>query len=191
MKQVLLNLLISLFASTWRIKADGDVKENSALIGFWHGEMLPNWYFFRKRKPFAVISLSKDGELLSSLLRSWGLNVRRGSSSQGGKEVLKKITNDAKNGLVLITPDGPRGPKNKLKAGIVIASQRSGSPFYFINTKIHSKKVFQNSWDNFQLPLPFSKIELHLNGPFFVDKSYSREEIENFISELNQKFKPN
>lgn len=181
---------MTILARTWRIKYSGKKIEQPALIGFWHGKMLPVWYYFRKVKPVAVISQSKDGSLLANLLNFWGFEVRRGSSSKGGKEVLKQITKDAKDNLVMLTPDGPRGPKYELKAGLIIASQRSSKPFYFINVVISNSKVFTKSWDHFSLPLPFSKVKLSVKGPYYIE-SDSCEEIDNLIINFNKEFKPN
>lgn len=187
MKRLILNILLNLIAKTWRIKVIGNKPYKESLIGFWHGKMLPAWYIFRKRKPCAVVSLSKDGELLSSLLEFWGFTVRRGSSSKGGKEILEQITNDVLTNLVLITPDGPRGPQKEMKPGILIASKRSMKPYYFLCVSIDKSKKFK-SWDRFELPLPFSKIRIKIIGPKFVKVDSDKEEVSNLISTLNKEF---
>ncbi len=49
--------------------------------------------------------------------------------------------------------------------------------------KIHSKKILLKSWDLFQIPLPFSKIELHFSEKIFIDENASREEIDALLKE--------
>jgi lysophospholipid acyltransferase (LPLAT)-like uncharacterized protein len=94
-----------------------------------------------------------------------------------------------------MTPDGPTGPIYKFKAGAVIASMRSGSPLYLCSAKIGRAKIFASSWDNFSLPLPFSKIILYFSDPIEVDKDKSKEEIGLLINkcetELNKMQKNN
>lgn len=155
-----------------------------AIIGFWHGDMLPCWYIFRNLNPIAVVSKSPDGQILSDLLTKWKFELIRGSSSSDGRIVLENIINNAKDRIILMTPDGPRGPAKKMKAGIAIAAQRSGTPIYLLKTHFHKYKEFSKSWDNFKLPLPFSKIDINIIESININKSLSREEINNKLKEL-------
>lgn len=115
--------------------------------------------------------------MLAALLKRWDFRLIRGSSSRGGDEVLKEMVEAARDSLVLITPDGPRGPRQEMKAGAVIAAQRAGVPLVLCSVKIHSKKILLKSWDQFQIPLPFSKIELRFSEKIFIPHNASREEI--------------
>jgi len=178
--------LINLVSKTWRINVIGDIPEMPAIIIFWHGLMLPGWKIFSDKSPYAVVSQSKDGEILSALLKKWGFKLIRGSSSKSGKEVLAEITLNAQDNYLLMTPDGPRGPINKMKPGALIASLRTGTPLYLCGIKINSKITFDRSWDKFQLPLPFSKIEITYSQPFILSKELSREEISKKIEELEK-----
>src|SRR3989339_614407 len=153
--------LLRLISKTWRYEIDGNIPEKPAIIAFWHGLMLPVWKYFSKHEPIAVVSLSKDGEILSDILEKWKYTLIRGSSSKGGKEVLESIVEQANDGLTLITPDGPQGPIHEFKAGGVIASQRSGVPLILCGVKIKWKFTFKKSWDRFSFPYPFSKIILN------------------------------
>ncbi len=173
--------LLNLISKTWRIKVDGNIPEKPGIVAFWHGSMLPVWRFFKGNEPVGVVSLSKDGEILSQLLKIWGYKLIRGSSSKKGDETLQEIQAAAKEKLVLITPDGPRGPAKKFKAGAVVASQRTGVPIYLCNVKAGSRWVFRKSWDNFILPPPFSIINLHFSEPIFISENSDREQINSYI----------
>ncbi|MBK9184626.1 MAG: DUF374 domain-containing protein [Ignavibacteria bacterium] len=63
----------------------------------------------------ALVSPSTDGAILADLLTDWGYTVVKGSSSRGGKEALQIMVEQAANSVVLITPDGPRGPAHVAK----------------------------------------------------------------------------
>jgi len=73
-----------------------------------------------------------------------------------------------------------------MKAGAVIASQRAGVPLVLCGVKIHSKKVLLKSWDQFEIPMPFSKIELHFSEKIMIPKDASREEISRLLKEYKR-----
>ncbi len=169
--------LIIQISKTWRITVEGTAPKSPAVIAFWHGYMIPVWKFFADKKPSALISQSKDGEVLAAILKKWDYDLARGSSSTGGKAALETLVEYAVSGFALITPDGPRGPRGKLKAGAVIAAQLSGSPIVLCKVKIISKYTFKKSWDRFEFPLPFSKIILEFSEPEYIDVNSTREMI--------------
>lgn len=181
--------LLNLISKTWRIKIKGDFPEKPAIILFWHGKMLPVWRIFRKHNPKGVVSKSKDGQILSSLLEKWNFSLIRGSSSSDGKEVLKQMISEAENSYLLMTPDGPRGPSKEMKAGGVIAAHRSKVPLYLCGVKIKNKFLFEKSWDNFNLPLPFSNIILNFSEKCIIREDSERSDIAGYISDLELKLK--
>lgn len=186
--------LLRIISSTWRFNIIGDKAKSPAIIAFWHGSMLPVWKYFAIDKPYAVVSQSKDGAILTYLLQSWGYNVLRGSSSKGAKEVMQEMQNASKKGYLLITPDGPRGPIHEFKPGAVVAAHRAGSALQLCGVHIAQKIVFQKSWDKFILPLPFAKIDLRFSESIMIPKEASREEISGLIErsevELNRSTSP-
>jgi hypothetical protein len=181
--------LVNLISKTWRIKIIGKIPKENGIIVFWHGLMLPCWKFFSKLNPYAVVSTSKDGQVLVKILSKWNYSFIRGSSSKGGKVVLENIISLSKDKLVLMTPDGPRGPNRKFKAGALVAAQRSQADLFYLRVKINSKIILKKSWDKFEFPLPFSKINIEVSEPLNVHNSLSREEIERIISEIEIKMK--
>lgn len=179
--------IIYLISKTWRIKVN--YPNENGVIAFWHGDMLPVWFAFSKFDSSAIVSASKDGEILTTLLKMWGLCVIRGSSSKGGHKALEIMIEEAKKGnFVLITPDGPQGPAKKMKAGAVLTAIRANVPFYFVNVKMEKSMIFEKSWDKFQFPYPFSRININLNKEIFEQKEYSRAEIEKILLNLENKF---
>jgi hypothetical protein len=183
-KSYILSRLLYLLSSTWIISVKGEFPQ-IGLIAFWHGYMLPCWYLFRTKKPIGVVSQSKDGSLLSDYLEFIGFQLIRGSSSKDGKRVLQEIILSSQNNLVLLTPDGPRGPIKELKAGVCVASARAGSKIYYLNVKMSSYFVLNKTWDKFQIPYPFSKIDIEIIEYGSVENN--NERITLSIQELNHK----
>lgn len=162
-------------------------ENKNIIVAFWHGTMLYPWFHHRNKNMLGLTSYSKDGDLLAKILKKWNYTVLRGSSSKGGDVALGIMVDYAKNeGSVTITPDGPRGPKNHFKAGAVVAAKKSDVPLFLLGTA-YSKKIVLNSWDSFEVPLPFSKVRLLYSEPIIVDSELSYEATSELIKECGEK----
>ncbi len=181
-------IILRLLAKTWRIKVHGTYPAEKCVLAFWHGVMLPVWKEFAYKSPSAIISTSRDGQILSDLLEAWDYELARGSSSKKGGEALEKLIEFAGRKRVLITPDGPRGPRHEAKAGAFVTAQRAGVPLVFCEVKLSKMKIFNKSWDKFELPLPFTKCNLFFSEPISISADMTREEIDKLILETNAKY---
>jgi hypothetical protein len=151
------------------------------VVAFWHGTMLLPWYLHRNKNLAALISKSKDGDLLGKILKRWNYNVIRGSSSVGGDVALSIMVDYAKNNnSIAITPDGPRGPAFKLKAGAVITAKKSGLPLVLLGVGFKNKKLLK-SWDSFQVPIFFTKANAIFSDPIFIDNKLSYDDTSKMI----------
>lgn len=156
------------------------------VLAFWHSTMLLPWYVHRNQNFAALTSLSKDGDLLARQLKSWNYKVVRGSSSKGGDVALGIMVDLAKNKYsVAITPDGPRGPVRKFKAGAVITAKRSGIPLVLAGVGFQKKKKLK-SWDSFEVPKFFSKAKIVYSEPIIVNSELSYEETSEIIKKCEQ-----
>jgi len=157
-------------------------KENkNFIIAFWHGTMLLPWYLHRNEQVAALVSKSKDGDLLAKLLGKWNYRVIRGSSSEGGDAALKIMIDYArKRNSIAITPDGPRGPEKKLKAGVVVTAKKSGLPIILAGVGYKNKKQLRN-WDKFQIPSFFSRANVIYSEPVYVDENLNYESVSDMM----------
>lgn len=134
----------------------------------WHGELLmsPQAYrkIHKKHKASAIISSHFDGSLIASTLNMLGIRSLRGSSSKGAKQVLLQAFKSIKSGEeILITPDGPRGPRHHMSDGAIGIALKSKLPIFVMNYK--AEKYWQlNSWDKFVIPKPFTKVDFYLQS---------------------------
>ncbi|MEI7811198.1 MAG: lysophospholipid acyltransferase family protein [Ignavibacteria bacterium] len=157
------------------------------VLAFWHGTMLVPWYINRGLKFTALVSRSKDGALLDKILNKWDYQVVRGSSHTGGSVALGMLVDYARDEkTVVITPDGPRGPKHKLKAGAVITARRANVPLVLLGVG-YNKKRNLNSWDRFEIPKFFSKVNLIFSDPIYVSADLSFEDTSKIIGECELK----
>jgi lysophospholipid acyltransferase (LPLAT)-like uncharacterized protein len=157
------------------------------VLAFWHGQMLLAWYLHRNKNFTALISKSQDGDLLEKILKHWKYNVIRGSSSNGGEVALGIMVDYARNNeTVVITPDGPRGPINKMKAGAVITAKKSRTPLILFGIGYKKKRVLK-SWDKFEIPKFFSEAKAVYSDPVFVNSDLSFTETSELILNCEQK----
>lgn len=149
-------------------------KTNGVVLAGWHSQimMLPSgWrrhlshWTEPKRRAAMLVSLSRDGEAVARAVGHLNIDLIRGSASnkkkqkkdKGGVRAVVEATRHLKSdGLLCITPDGPRGPREIVSAGVIMIAQRSGAAIlpYSLST---SPRKRLNSWDRFVIPTPFGK----------------------------------
>jgi lysophospholipid acyltransferase (LPLAT)-like uncharacterized protein len=134
--------------------------------------------FFPNRPGAALISASRDGDLLTDAIRRFGYDVVRGSSSRLGASAILQLTEQLASGRdVVITPDGPRGPAYELGPGMVFLAQKSGALVLPMNLE-YSRYWRLGSWDRFIIPQPFSKVRVLISQPLGVNPTSTPDEFE-------------
>ena len=134
----------------------------------WHGELLMSPQAYRKvhkKQPAsAIISSHFDGALIANTLSLLSIRPLRGSSRKGASKVLLEAFRSIKKGEeVLITPDGPKGPRHSMSDGAVGIALKSKLPIFVMNYKASSYWQL-GSWDGFVIPKPFSKIDFYMQS---------------------------
>lgn len=166
------------------------------IVTVWHGRFLmSNSGWPRNRqKPYVLISQSNDGNFISTTTKRLGLGVIRGSTrragsdkERGGAAALKDMvrTIRAKNCMV-ITPDGPRGPRMHTGEGPVRLSKMTGAKIlpYALSTR---NRVLFKSWDRFMFPLPFGRGAIVWGEPVSVDRRADEDAVEQARAALEQR----
>ncbi len=105
-----------------------------------------------------MASRSRDGEVIAAFLSFWGFRVVRGSSSRGGSPAMLEMIRAMRDGAVVadLTTDGPLGPPRRSKPGVVALAEALGAVILPASGS-STRPKFLRSWDNFLVPLPFSK----------------------------------
>jgi len=134
--------------------------------------------FFPNRHGAALISASRDGDLLTDAVHRFGFDVVRGSSSRMGASAILQLSEVLASGCdVVITPDGPRGPAYEIGPGIIFLAQKTGAAVLPFNME-YSSCWRVKSWDRFIVPRPFAKIHLIIGRPHCVNVTITPEEFE-------------
>ncbi|MEP6757383.1 MAG: lysophospholipid acyltransferase family protein [Chthonomonadales bacterium] len=150
-------------------KIKAAVKEhNGAIVVSWHGRSLIGTNLFNKLGFWALISLSRDGEIQDGIFKRFGFQTVRGSTGRGGARATLQLTKKIQNGGVLaFTPDGPRGPTQKVQQGTIFFAQRTGRPIMVMGTSAVPRKLLP-TWDSYMIPYPFAKAAFVVGDPIFV-----------------------
>lgn len=152
--------------------------EKQAIMAFWHGRLLmmplmnPS-----SRRMDALISMHRDGLLISETMVRFGIGTVAGSSSKGGAAALRGLLRTLREGRnVTITPDGPRGPARTAAQGVsAVAGMGDVAvvPLSFSATR-HRR---MRSWDRFFVPLPFSRLVFTAGLPIHSTAVQNGEEL--------------
>jgi lysophospholipid acyltransferase (LPLAT)-like uncharacterized protein len=185
-------------ALTLRIRRDeGSVQGlwragTPVIYGVWHGRILLLPCLYGWRRPHVLTSRSRDGEALARFVARFGLEAVRGSSSRGGAEALRLLTRSLRGGRdVVVVPDGPRGPRETVKAGIVALARLSGAPIVPVAVGASAEWRLR-SWDEFRIPKPFSSCVVRfgeaIRVPGDADRAMAeaaRKEVESALRALS------
>ena len=168
---------------------DNPIKEQCIAVS-WHGELFITPLVYRKLRKSqptsAIISRHFHGELIARVLKYLNILPLRGSSNRGARGALinsiKAINN---NQTILISPDGPRGPRYSMSDGAVALALKAKLPIVVISYKASSYWQLK-SWDRFIIPKPFSKLDIYyqvitLNG-------MSRDKAKEYLQEVMRRY---
>jgi len=180
--------LLQLWERTLRYEIDdragivGRPVTENYIGALWHNRLLifPSILrrFFPQRHGAALISASRDGDLIADVVQRFGYDVIRGSSSRLGASAILQLTEVLASGRdVVITPDGPRGPAYELGPGIIFLAQKSGAAVLLMNLE-YSSCWRLGSWDRFIVPRPFSRVRVLIDRPRIVRSTQTAEQFE-------------
>lgn len=185
-------VLLLLYGFTWRIKWEGteglgEAKKVSDkfLYAFWHSRLLGLCYTHRFQGVGIMVSKSFDGEWITRLVTKLGYKTYRGSASKDGAAGLLEMIKDPPEGDLALTVDGPKGPAEEVKSGVVTLASKGAFPVVPI-TIIADKAWRLKSWDRFMVPKPFSIITV-LRGPHIVvPPDISKDDLEKYRIEIEK-----
>jgi lysophospholipid acyltransferase (LPLAT)-like uncharacterized protein len=185
-------LALTLATMRWRFEnraaADAAVASPTGIVAcFWHGRLalaVISRRVMRQKPRRVLISNSPDGELIAKIVHRLGLPAIRGSSTLDGRANRRSIGafRDAvrfleAGGLVAITPDGPRGPAEKMPEGPVALARSRQTPVFLCGFAARPALTLK-SWDKTQIPLPFSRGCVVFEGPLSIARGADDATIE-------------
>ena len=141
------------------------------IVALWHQRFFGVIRYaerFSMYQPSAIVSRSRDGDIISQVIVRIGYRPIRGSSSRGGKEALTALVEDlARNPCAIHAVDGPQGPKCIVKPGLIRMAQLTRAAIFPLYISVERAWVL-NSWDRFLIPKPFSNVLVRWGNPIIV-----------------------
>ena len=134
-----------------------------------------------------LISSHRDGKIISNAVAHLGIGTIKGSSNKNKISSAKEIFYNLKiQNVVGITPDGPRGPREKIKEGMISLLKKTNATI--IPLSYSSKFKFKlNSWDKFMFITPFNKfVAVWGNAIEFNKKKNIQENLNIIQNELQR-----
>lgn len=158
-----------------------------AVMAFWH-ERLPMmpalWNLARTQRQQAkappgrmhvLISRHHDGQLIASIMRGFALDIVHGSTAKGGVQkggaasLRALLAVLAAGDQIVITPDGPRGPRRTAAPGLAQLAALAGVPIIPCAAQSTRHRLLP-TWDRMLLPLPFGRGVLVCGAPIAVPR---------------------
>ena len=166
----------------WQSVGDSYLEEiyksgNRAIFTFWHGRIFPATYYWRNRGIVVMTSMSRDGEPIAQCIQRFGFGAARGSSSAGWLRALAEMARKIRDGRdAAFTVDGPRGPRYVAQQGPVLLARKTGAAVFCFHISM-KHRIQLRSWDEFQIPLPFTPAVVLKAPPIWVHPDASEEHL--------------
>lgn len=172
-------------ARSWKVTvleerhlADAQSDGRGHFMALWHGRMLLGLAHHASDEWSVLVSPSDDGDLTERLLDAFRYKVIRGSSSRGGARALREMLAELEGGRKLvITPDGPRGPRHSMSPGLVWMARATARPIVPCGF-VCDRAWRANSWDRFTIPKFGARVVLAYGQPVRVAREASAAELQ-------------
>ena len=126
------------------------------ILAFWHAQQLMVPTGYRGTGANVLISQHQDGEIIARIISRFGHRAVRGSSTRGGALALRELIRLGRSGAdLVVTPDGPKGPRQVAKLGVVQLAKATGLPIVplaFSCSKKNSSQAGIGSWSRIHGP---------------------------------------
>ena len=166
--------------------------KKQCIIALWHNRTFTPCYVYRycvdSKVPMSMLtSASKDGALLSTVAGDYGMRTVRGSSHRRGAVGFRDMLRELNEGCCMcITPDGPKGPRYKSRAGVIRLASVSGLPILPLCIDIPNGWRIKKAWDGFVIPKPFSRVNVLVREPLHVPSDIDEETQKEYMEKLDE-----
>jgi lysophospholipid acyltransferase (LPLAT)-like uncharacterized protein len=186
--------LMHMLLKTCRIQIEGVEQfcqlaaTEKCILMLWHNRLAITPFLLSRYTPriryTALVSGSRDGDILSMIVHSYKngntIRVTHQARYRALREIVRHV--EEQKHILIITPDGPRGPRYEVKPGIAIAALETQA--YVVSLNWEAKNYWElNTWDRLRLPKPFTTIQVRFDSPIRLDKlmSFSLEEAKEIL----------
>lgn len=155
------------------------------IYAMWHENMLLPAYHYSSPNFCVLLSQHGDAQIMADILRCLKVRVVRGSTTRGGVEAIRGMLKAGRDCHLAITPDGPRGPRQKVKQGLVYLAARLGLPIVPVGFG-YQRAWRMHSWDRFALPRPWTRATCVTAEAIAVPDTADRDELEAYRQRVEE-----
>jgi len=185
--------VLNALSRTWKVEVlererfDAALREPGRLVTLWHGRMILPLPTFRGVGAHVLVSPSADGDLVPPLLRRFGYHAIRGSSNKNPARALREMLHELlRGGTIVITPDGPRGPRHRVNPGPAWMARATGYPI--VPAGCACDRAWRlSSWDRFTIPKPGARIVVAFAEPLRVSPTVEDEALAGAAEEMGRR----
>lgn len=187
----LVKLLFKIETKIVSIKSINYPKDKPCIFALWHAHQCVLYDNKDRSHLHVLISPSNDGEIIAQAVHSVGINTVRGSKGRKGISSTLQLLEKLEAGdSIAITIDGPRGPKQKVKNGIINIAKLSQIPIIPILWHSDAPNFLKfNTWDEFRIPILACKTVALYGDPIYVPSDADKETVEEYRLLLENKMK--
>ena len=158
------------------------------IFAFWHGRLLmgPTVRRYTGKRVFMLISAHRDGEIVANGVKGFGIEFIRGSAANpkkpdknksGASAITQMIAVLGEGHILGLTPDGPRGPREKVQKGVIRLAQMTGAPIIPAAYSVSRGRQLK-TWDGFLCAAPFSRGYYVAGPPISIPPENDAETVE-------------
>lgn len=164
--------------------------ERTYIFSVWHDSLLMPLLLGRQPRTIALIGMHQDGAFLAHSMQLLNISAVRGSSSRGGAEAVAQLIERQADHHLVVTPDGPRGPRRQMKPGVAYLASRTGKPVVPTAFACRSSWSIGTGWTDLVIPKPFTMIHAYagegISVPADADKQTLRHYTQLIQAEMDR-----
>ena len=161
--------------------------EKPFILAFWHSQlMMVSFSWSYKKKINILASGHSDGRFGAKVGNFFKLNNIQTSNKNKNLSLRPVFQLLKSRQYIGITPDGPRGPKEKVPEGIIKIAKSTNVPIIPLGYW-SSRNFTLRSWDSFLITLPFSKCNFVWGEAVKIPKNLKDNEIIDFQKIIKNK----
>ena len=154
------------------------------IYSVWHDSLLIPLFLGRQPKTIALVGMHQDGAFLTHSLKALNISAVRGSSSRGGAESVSQLLASQPDHHLVVTPDGPRGPRRKMKSGVAYLASRTGRPVVPTAFACRRSWSIGSGWTDLIVPRPWTVIYAFAGNAIEVPAEANRGVLREFTEQI-------
>jgi lysophospholipid acyltransferase (LPLAT)-like uncharacterized protein len=144
---------------------------------FWHENILLPLYLRGGCNMAILLSRHRDADILAEVARHAGLACVRGSTYRGAAPAIRELLRSGRQRHLVITPDGPRGPRRRLAQGAIYLASKLQMPIVAIGVG-YDRPWRTPTWDRFAVPRPFCRARAIVSPAMHLPRDLDRAQVE-------------